>query len=230
MQNIKLIYRRIFFWVASTKVWQFVLTWVIPAIRFGKMSFPFEVYDALVGSIKIGDTLLVRDPQKFSHIIIGGEYSHAGICTEILASGTPIIAEMGHAGFQEVNLLKFLGYSRKIVSIRPINQSAPQKNPSMVGVAQSNYGQAMANWARHIGLSSKGYDFSFAFGEKALYCSELCYLADYEKRYQANLQDLAGLGHEYISPDGLFKAKGALRVFEWNASKRLCFTTRRIVQ
>jgi hypothetical protein len=51
------------------------------------------------------------------------------------------------------------------------------------------------------------YDNEFEFGVKALYCSELVYQSDFEKRLQVNLEDLAGIGRPYISPYGLFIAK-----------------------
>jgi len=51
-------------------------------------------------------------------------------------------------------------------------------------------------------------------GVKALYCSELVYQSDFERRLDVNLEDLAGLGRKYISPDGLYKAKNVRVVWD----------------
>lgn len=193
--------KKIYIWVASSWAWQFLLTWIIPAIRFGGKPITDAQIQELSSVIQKGDCILLKDPKKLSHILIGGTWSHAAICTSFLDDQYPVFGEMGHAGFQEVNIKKLVGYSTKIAVIRPKD-------------ADFTYMKLMGEEARRIGLLSIGYDFIFSLGEKSLYCSELVYLADYHKLYQANLDDLAGLGHPYISPDGLYKAKGAKIVFE----------------
>lgn len=198
---MKLFLRRLFIKVATTRTWQWILTWVIPSIRFSRtIHLNDKAIAKIISILKEGDCLLVRDPMKFSNILIGGRYSHAGICIS-MDYAMPVIGEMGHAGYQELNLVKFLGYARHVVVLRPKNYT-------------TEYGAKMAIIARRKGLMSKGYDFVFKFDEKTLYCSELVFVADVERRYRANTQDLAGLGHHYISPDGLYKAKGAKILLE----------------
>jgi len=67
------------------------------------------------------------------------------------------------------------------------------------------------------------YDTDFRLGIKALYCSELVYLSDSEKRLQVSLDDLGGIGREYISPTGLYKAKNVDVI--WDSRDEACTDT-----
>ena len=71
-----------------------------------------------------------------------------------------------------------------------------------------------------LSFSKAKYDSSFDLGIKALYCSELIYQADIEKRLKISLEDLAGIGQPYISPTGLYKSKNCSVVFDSNDYKR----------
>lgn len=194
--------RRIVLWLLDSWLVRYLMKWVIPSIRFGKRPIPEKVKRELSLVIRAGDCILTRDPLKLSNILIGGRWSHAAICTFMLDDFMPIIGEMSHSGFQELSLDNFLGYSQSVAVIRP-------------KLASFTYRAEMATQARRLGFKAQGYDNVFTMGEKSLFCSELVYLADYMGEYKASLEDLAGLGHPYISPDGLYKAKEAQIVFEW---------------
>lgn len=202
---MKLLLRRLLLWTLNSAPARFTMRWLIPAFRFGGKPLS-DIEITLIGqALQPGRCLLIKDPLKLSHILIGGKWSHAGIHTREVA-GIPLIAEMGHADFQEVPLRKFLGKSRHVAVIAP---------DAWEGVGDyTPYLQTMAERAQILGYSSHSYDFTFSHGEKSLYCSELIYLADYEQRYQADMSDLIGLNHPYISPDGLYKAKRARVILE----------------
>ena len=48
-------------------------------------------------------------------------------------------------------------------------------------------------------------------GTPSLYCSELIYISDYEKRIKCYTNDILGIGHDYISPQGLFNASNVIQ-------------------
>ena len=198
---MKTLLRKLLLSIMSTWVWRYVLTWWIPAIRFGGKPLNEEVIAEIQSVIQVGDCILMKDPYKLSNILIGGQWSHAAICTQYITLLGPIISEMGHAGYQELRLQKALSNSKHVAILRPKGRTV-------------DYALEMAADARWLGLACQGYDFSFSHGESSLYCSELVALADRLGLYKADPSDLAGLGHEYISPDGLYKAKGAVIVYE----------------
>jgi predicted nuclease of restriction endonuclease-like RecB superfamily len=63
-------------------------------------------------------------------------------------------------------------------------------------------------------LSSAKYDTQFNLGVEALYCSELIYQSDFERRLDIQLDDLIGLNKPYISPDGLLAAKNCTVIWD----------------
>lgn len=183
------------------------MAWTIPSIRFGKKTIPEEVFKQLEDIIQPGMCILVRDPLKLSHILIGGHWSHAAICVRKLYVNDvwqmKIIGEMGHSNYQELDLKEMLGYSQSVCVIKP-KLSTPE------------YLNSMAARAQILGHVSRQYDQLFELGEESLYCSELVYMADDVHLYDASLEDLAGLGKPYISPDGLYKSNNSEVVFEWH--------------
>ena len=64
-------------------------------------------------------------------------------------------------------------------------------------------------------MEGASYDIQFEFGIEALYCSELIYHADEERRLDVDLSDVANLGRKYLSPTGLFNGD--------NISRKLIF-------
>ena len=61
-------------------------------------------------------------------------------------------------------------------------------------------------------FAGASYDFEFKLGVKALYCSELVYQSYRDNFLKVNLEDMVGLGREYVSPTGLYKAKNLVVV------------------
>lgn len=145
--------------------------------------------------MKPGDVLLSKSSGHLTNVLIGGDYSHAA-----LVVSTDRIAEMTANGFDIVDVDKFCKQSTRICLLRltPENEA---------------YGMLMAEKA--MTFENAEYDLDFDLGVESLYCSELCYQADFEHRFQCDLTDLAGLGRPYISPVGLYHAKGLSIVAEW---------------
>jgi len=64
------------------------------------------------------------------------------------------------------------------------------------------------------------YDVHFTLGVKSLYCSELVFQSDFERRLKVDLSDLAGIGLPYISPTGLYQAENVEIVWDSDQEKR----------
>lgn len=137
-------------------------------------------------NIKKGDILNSIDLKKFSTKVIGGEWSHSAVYL-----GGNLVAEMTHKGFTISTLYDFCKESDHVAIIRCNDFDEEYVNNIFI-----------PNVFKFEGAI---YDNRFGFGIEALYCSELPWQADTERRMKVNLADLAGLGQQYISPTGLYK-------------------------
>lgn len=187
---------KILLWIMSTKVYKFFLKYVIPNVTFFTATGPTYFFKQRVrDNMKKGDVLLSKSAGHLTNVLIGGRYSHAAIVVD-----KNKIAEMTANGFDVVDVDKFCKQSTRICLLRLKSYDA-------------EYGETMAQTA--MGFSNASYDLDFTLGVEALYCSELVYQADVERRISADLTDLAGLGRPYISPIGLYNAQGLQIIYEW---------------
>lgn len=145
--------------------------------------------------MQAGDILLSKSKFALTNVLIGGDFSHGAV-----AIGPDEIAEMTANDFDVVDVDHFCKGTTRVALLRIVDLS-------------DDYGRRVALTA--MSFEGKRYDASFKLGVEALYCSELCYQADYQRRMQADLTDLVGMGRPYISPSGLYKAKGLELVYEW---------------
>ena len=185
-------FRKFLCWLVSTRVYDFVIKSVIPYVRF---TFYYPKFNGFQFGearqlLRDGDIILCKDNKKLTTFLIGGEWSHAALCVDWLSDE---ILEMDHTGFHHGTFFDLCKQSDEICILRCEDWD------------EWYCGQVIAQaWA----LRSKGvgYDGEFKLGVEALYCSELIYQADFERRLCVNLDDLVGLGREYISPTGLYNA------------------------
>jgi len=183
-------------WLMSTRFYRFLLKYVIPNITFFTATGPSYFFKQRIrDGMKAGDVLLSKSSGHLTNLLIGGKYSHAAIVVD-----TDKIAEMTANGFDIVNVDKFCKQSTRICLLR-------------LKDSDDDYGKEMA--IKALEFSNADYDLSFTLGVEALYCSELCYQADFEKRFKCDLSDLAGLGKPYVSPLGLYSAPGLKIMAEW---------------
>lgn len=146
--------------------------------------------------MKAGDVLLSKSSGHLTNLLIGGKYSHAAIVID-----RNKIAEMTANGFDIVDVDKFCKQSSRICLLRLKEED-------------EKYAKKMADKAMNFADSE--YDLMFELTISALYCSELIFQCDFEKRLDCDLTDIAGLGHPYISPEGLLAAKGLKQIMEWH--------------
>ncbi len=185
----------------ETKVYKYFLKNIIPYIRFS-MYYPklrgFE-FEEIRKVIKPGDIILTVDKRKLTSFLIPGEFSHAALFLGF--KNLFQVAEMTHEDFTKSFLFDVCKQSDRVLVLRC--------------QAISNDLDYIFRMTRYcLSFENAKYDSSFSLGVNALYCSELIYQSDFEKRIEYDLSDLAGIGQSYISPDGLLQAHNCYCVYD----------------
>lgn len=192
----KKIKTKIILWIMSCRGYKFFLKYIIPNLTFFTATGPNYFFKERVREkMRPGDVILSKSSGHLTNVLIGGKYSHAALVLEF-----DQIAEMTANGFDVVDVDKFCKQSTRIALLRLKEED-------------EQYGLQMAY--RALTFANAAYDLDFDLGVEALYCSELCFQADFEQRFECDLTDLAGIGRAYVSPEGLYSARGLKVVDEW---------------
>lgn len=202
---LKLLRRRVLLFIMQTKTYNWLLAKIIPFIRvttyyprFKGTSF-YTAYKLL----EPGDILLAVDEQKLTTFLIGGKWSHAGVC--VSKDQNFEVADMTHVGFNKGTFFDFCKESSRVAIFRC---SAFDQEYIKVFIANV------------LSFDGARYDNQFLLdsqlplGVKDLYCSEMPYQADIEHRADVSLEDLAGLGRLYISPTGWANGKNMVCIYD----------------
>lgn len=197
--------KRILVWFMNTRAYSWLLKHVIPYIRFTTYytSLRGAKYKAGYAKLRPGHIILTLDRKKLTSMLIPGGFAHAALCLN-KSVGSYEIAEMTHTDYTKSYFFDICKEADRVVILKCTAWDA-EYTKKVIAKCRTFEGAV--------------YDVQFAFGVKALYCSELIYQADFERRLQVNLEDLAGLGREYISPTGLFNAKNVRIV--WDSDEEL---------
>jgi len=196
---MRALYARPLLWLMQTKFYYWLLIEVIPYIRFTTYYTSFRGYQYHAGYalLQPGDIILTRDNKKLTTVLIPGEMTHAAMC--VSKDGKWEISEMTHENYVKNCFFDLCKEADRVVIMRctdfdpDYTQKVIEKCKSFVGAQ---------------------YNIEFEFGIKALYCSELDYQSDFERRWNVSLEDLAGLGRPYISPTGFLHARNGLIVYD----------------
>lgn len=191
--------KRLLVWFTNTKLWEWLLMKVIPYIRFTTYytSFKGEQFYAGYWQLKPGHIILTKDKRKLTTVLIGGEFTHAALCVN---KGEPFeVVEMTHRDFTSSWFFDICKESDRVVILECLD-------------FDDEYIKHVIEKA--LSFSECKYDVEFELGVKALYCSELVYQADFERRLQIDLSDIKGLGRQYISPTGLWEAQNCCVVWD----------------
>ncbi len=201
--------RRLLVWLMNTRAYGWLLKHVIPYIRFTTYytSLRGAKYKTGYAKLQAGHIILTIDKKKLTSMLIPGGFAHAALCVSNLSAperpaaspGDYEVAEMTHTDYTKSYFFDICKESDRVVLLECLDWD-------------DHYTQEVI--AKCQEFEDATYDVKFGFGVKALYCSELVYHADFEHRLQVNLEDLAGLGREYISPTGLFNAKNVKVVWD----------------
>ena len=198
---MKKLYRRFMAWLMVTSFYEYVLRHIIPYIRFTTYYTTMRgfIYHALYEKLKPGDVILSYDKKKLTTLLIPGQFSHASMCVSLDQNWE--VSEMTHSDYTKSTFFDICKESDRVVLMRCIHST-----PGVIEDAIS----------RCKSFSGAEYDFEFKLGVKALYCSELVHQSYAGNFLEVNLEDVVGLGREYISPTGLYKAKNLVVVADSN--------------
>lgn len=180
----------------GTKFYRFSLKYIIPQMQFFHATGPsFSVKEDIRRRMRAGDIVLTKSSFHLTNLLIGGRFSHAAIVV-----GPDKIAEMTANGFDVRTVDEFSKHCTKICILR-------------LSPDDEEYAQKMAETA--MSFYNRDYDYRFSLGIEALYCSELIYQSDVDKRIRFDLTDLVGMKKPYISPEGIYEAYGIAPIIEW---------------
>ena len=200
---LKYVRRWLVIHLMATKVYNWFLSKIMPKLRLSNSYTKLDGDDYRVAydRLKPGDIIVTSDNSNMITKLIGGMYSNAALCVAKDPSGKHIeIVEMIGPGYKEIAFYDLAKECDKMAILR-CDAFDPEYVEKLVERA----------------LSFKGatYDrkFQFESGLKALYCSELIYEADFERRMDVSLEDLVNIRREYISPTGLYMGKNISRIF-----------------
>lgn len=183
-----------------SRLYAWFLRAIIPYIRFTTYypKIRGSAYHAGYARLRAGDIILTVDRRKLTTLLIGGEWAHAALC--VRDSGVPYeVAEMTHTDYTKSHFFDLCKEADRVMILR-----CTDFDETYVARVVS----------RCLGFEGAKYDQQFTLGVEQLYCSELVYEADFERRLKIDLSDLAGLGRQYISPTGLRNAKNCVVIFD----------------
>ncbi len=194
--------KKILVWFMNTDVYAWLLKHVIPYIRFTTYytSLRGAKYQAGYKKLEPGHIILTIDNKKLTSLLIPGTFAHAALCLgKSNGSDTYEVAEMTHPDYTKSYCFDICKEADRVVILKCDNWD-------------EEYTQKVID--KCLEFEDVTYDVKFDLGVKTLYCSELVFQSDFERRLDINLEDLAGLGRQYISPDGLYKAKNVKVVWD----------------
>lgn len=202
---LKKLYKKFILYFMRTPLYVFLLKKIIPYIRFTTYytSLRGWKYHILYKHLEAGDIILTIDKKKLTTLLIPGEFSHAAMC--ISKDGSWEVSEMTHSDYTKSCFFDICKESDRVVILGVLNCTEEDK-ANAINKCKS--------------LEKSKYDTFFKLGVEALYCSELCLVSWGNEKLKANLDDLAGLGRPYLSPTGIYKAKGVyVKIDSNNLSK-----------
>ena len=191
-----LMIRKLFLKMLGARWYSWLLLSVLPYIRFTTYytSLRGSKYWAAYYNLKPGHIILTVDRRKLTTLLVPGVMTHAALCVNKRFGGWATdyeVAEMTHTNYTASDFFDICKESDRVVILACADWSDASYIDKVISSCKS--------------LAGAKYDVEFEFGVDALYCSELVYQADKLAggRLKVDLSDLAGLGREYISPDGL---------------------------
>jgi len=185
----------------STNEYLWLLKNIIPYIRltlyYAKING--RQYKSGYRALKPGHIILTIDKKKLTTFLVPGEWTHAALCVGKGDDSEYEVAEMTHKDYTKSMFFDICKESDRVMVLECVDFTETYIN-NMISQCKT-YERAR-------------YDVAFDFGVEALYCSELIYQSDFSRILDVDLSDLAGLGRQYISPDGLRKANNVRVVWD----------------
>lgn len=193
----------------QTEVYEWLLINIIPFVRFSLYYTSFKGWKYKRGYrlLRKGHILLTIDSKKLTTLLIPGEFTHAALCVDKSPNCEWEVSEMTHTNYTKSCFFDLCKEADRVVIGSCEDWDSDYIDQVLVPTCKS--------------FENEKYDFAFKLGIKALYCSELVYLSDVEKRLKVNLEDLAGLGRPYVSPTGIYNSPNFKVI--WDSDDELSF-------
>lgn len=216
---MKSIYKKFIVWLMGTKIYEKVVMKIVPFIRFSTYYPDFTGFQFKRGYalLKKGDFVLVKDNKKLTGILIPGEWDHAAQIIDVGSEWE--VSEMTHTNYTKSCFFDICAKGDRVAIFRCPKFDDNYIDNVVIPTCKS-FSPAIYD------VEFKGAEVgtmttlnTMQLGIPALYCSELIYLSDPEKRLGADLTDLIGIGRPYISPDGLAKAANVYCVWDSDNDK-----------
>lgn len=176
------------------------MRWVVPRIRFTwrHAKLPGWKYWRGRSVLRSGDIILTYSRWQLTSMCIPGKLTHAALCV-----GDDVgkdVAEMVCTGYRVVDFWDVCRASRVVILRCKDWAKDPEYTQEVIKQCKSFEGTP--------------YDPRFGFGLKSLYCSELLWHSDFEKRVYVDTSDLMGLGRPHVSPQDYYEAKNVEIVWD----------------
>ena len=188
---MKKLFRKLVLFIFQTKVYAYLMKYVIPYIRFNMYytSFKGWKYHRGYKLLQPGDIILTLDKWKLTTLLIPGVWTHAALCVD--KDSEFEVAEMTRHDFTKSTFFDICKESTRVKILR-CHDFSPAYTKLVI--------------ERCLSFEDATYDVAFDYGIKALYCSELVYQADFARALKIDDSDMLSLGLPYVSPDDLDRA------------------------
>lgn len=193
--------------IMHSKPYRWVIRQVMPFARFslGYSDLRGWQYQRGYELLKPGHILVSVDRHKLNSVLIPGTFSHAALCVDKGSEWE--VSEMTHKHHTKSAFYDICSQADR-VAILECKDWDPEYVEKIIAKCKS---------FEHI-----KYDVEFEPGLKNLYCSELVYEADFERRLKlAPFKGNKDLGLEIIPPDSLLNADNVEVVWDSDAEMRL---------
>ena len=160
--------------------------WVRPRLSDAKITEGWAL-------LKSGHGILTADTWKLTNIFIPGSLTHMALCIS-----KHDVAEMVCSGYNRTTFAALCHSTRVVI----------------VACKDWDYVYTRQVIARCCSFDGTDYDAQFTLGIQSLYCSELIYQSDFQKRWKVSVADLMGLGRPYISPQAYYDAENTEIVWD----------------
>lgn len=214
---LKKLYKQFLLALMSTKAYNYLLLHIIPYIRFTTYYTSFRGYQFNRGYkyLQPGDFVLVKDYKKLTGFLIGGTWTHAAQVVDVGSDWE--ISEMTHTNYTKSCFFDVCAQADRVAIFRCTKYDWDYIHSTVVPTCRSF---TSAVYDTQFDGADRVTALELSLGIPALYCSELVYQSDPERRIGASLEDLAGLGRPYVSPDDLANAPHVTCVWDSDWEKK----------
>ena len=210
------LYTRTLVFIMSTRFYYFLVMNFIPFVRFSTYYTAFRGFQfkRSYPLLKKGDFVVVHDPNKLTSLLIPGMWDHVGIVVSTDTNDEWEISEMTHQHYTKSCYYDMCAQADRVAIYRCTTFDDDYINNVVVPKAKALDGALYDVTFDGASIPPEKLKEMLPLGVPPLYCSELVYQADPERRMGVDLSDLIGMGRPYISPDGLTKAKNVVCIWD----------------